>query len=369
MNTEVDSFAWDDAISEIDFFGEVVTNPNKDKKEEEPEKQKEDSTSKEPDKKQEVENVDWFEEGDTKEVTEEDTSSKDSKDFDKKENLNLNTINYLKSKGIIDIEDSNLEDLEDDDALTLLEDSISEKAEKLFEQSLEGLSDTVKNIVKYEAQGGDIEEYLSKLSGKRQEGITKDLDLEKEENQEKIVRYQLKKEGYDEEYIESQIGFLKDSNKLKSISEKHFNKWNKENRELEEEILNEQKLRKEKSKQDQISFRKEISQYLSNNESINELKFSSKDAKELPDYIGINSVKLQDGREISQFQKDLFESMKDKNSLLILAKMVKNNFSFKDIEKQLATKEANKVKDELERQKDKKIKSVGSSPKRLTDYL
>ena len=64
--------------------------------------------------------------------------------------------------------------------------------------------------------------------------------------------------------------------------------------------------------------------------------------------------------------------MKDKDKLVVLAKLVKNNFDFSDIEKNIETGKTRELKEKIQRQKDSKIpKSAGGSsqPKRLADMF
>ena len=69
----------------------------------------------------------------------------------------------------------------------------------------------------------------------------------------------------------------------------------------------------------------------------------------------------------------MFEAIKDPNKVAILAKLVKNDFDFKDIKVKAATETTLKVKEDLQRQKEKN-KTIGSAggssqTKRLADYF
>ena len=373
-----DTFSWDSNVPEIDFFGESTPNPSlkaedvakEIENEEEDGKVKPTSTK----EKEEEPEIDFFGEKPKEEKTEE-TSNEEAQEEEEEEKIvttNVAVVSLLKDKGIIDFELEEGEELDEEEAELLLTEKFEESIDKKLEQTIADLPESVKNIVRFATKGGDVDKMLAEMSKPRVGGITRDLDLEEENNQELVVRFQLSKEGYDEEYIDTHIEVLKDTNKLKTIAEKHHSKWKKDDESKEKAMVEAQKEAKLKAKQTQINFKKEITEHLAETESVNNLKFSKADAKELPDYISNTSIKLQDGREITPFYRDLFEAMKDKDKLLVLAKLVKNNFDFKDIEKQAATKQVDKLKDDLQRQKQgKTMKSAGGSsqPKRLADYF
>ena len=125
-------------------------------------------------------------------------------------------------------ENEDVEDLDDEDIETLVTDKFEQALDARLEESMGNLPDTVKDIVRFAAKGGNIDEMLADISKPASKGITSTLDLNLETNQERIVKYQLEKDGYDSEYIESQLEYLKDSDKLESIARKHFDKFLKE---------------------------------------------------------------------------------------------------------------------------------------------
>lgn len=372
---ELDTFQWDQSVEEVDFFGEVTKNPSKVAAEDaEKEKDKE---------KEEPEVIDFF--GDT--GIEDDPEGKDDPegDADKADKLdkdedgdkpavlsNVGVASFLKDKGLIDFELEEGTELEEDDAEALIEEGFETSVENKVGVLMAALPDSVKNLVKFAMNGGDPDEYLSTISKSSAKGVTGKMDITKESNQEEFMKFKLAGEGNDEEYIEAQIEFLKDSGKLDSIATKAFNNWKSKEDERAAELVEQQKQQVAQTKKNQLEYKREISEHLSEIENINNLKFTKKDQKDLPEYIGDNSVTLEDGRKITPFYRDLFASMKDKNKLAVLAKLVKNNFDFKDIETAIATKQARNVKEDIQRQKTgKKLNTASGSsqPKRLADYF
>ena len=93
----------------------------------------------------------------------------------------------------------------------------------------------------------------------------------------------------------------------------------------------------------------------------------------MPEYISSQTVKMNDGRVITPFYRDLFEAMKDKDKLVLLAKLVKTDFDFTPLAKNIDTKRTKALKEDLQRQKEKN-KTIGSAggssqTKRLADYF
>ena len=137
--------------------------------------------------------------------------------------------------------------------------------------------------------------------------------------------------------------------------------------EIEKEVER-QKADKKSQVESQKEFKKSISTFVSESTEIKGMPLNKKDSQELPDYISNPTIKLQDGRQITPFYRDLFESFKDKEKLVLLAKLVKNEFDFSDIKKEVATKQTREIKNEFQRQKKNQPKEA-HIPKRLVDLI
>ena len=127
--------------------------------------------------------------------------------------------------------------------------------------------------MKYAVNGGNITNLLNNMFKNRANGVSEDIDIEEESSQITVVKQKLIEEEYDEDYITSQIEYLKDSGKLKVTASKYFEKYkadklaneSREVRRLEEE----RKL----NKQRQIDFRKDLAQYVSSMKTSKGLSF------------------------------------------------------------------------------------------------
>lgn len=381
-NKDVSTFdGWENS-EDLDFFGETpepteasqVLDQVKDDDLDDPKEEKKE------DKKEEPEEVtfDLFEiddDEDTKEKGKDKDDSEESADTEPEQNQEISTkstLNFLKEKGILDYELEEGEELTDEKAEELLEDSYAESVDERVKELTEDFPDILKQMVNYHKNGGDVTELISNIRTKST--INKDTDLTQEANQELVIREQLAAEGHDEEYISTNIDFLKDSGKLESTSKKLFDKIVKKQADVLKAQTKAQEDAKIAAKQKQRAFKSEIASHLKDNETIGKIKFSSKDKKDLPSYISDTSVKLEGGQTISPLQRDLYKALQDKDKTLLLAKVLRSDFDFSDISKAVTTEVTKEVKKGLQHSQSltpKKSKGSSSLKKKkdLADFF
>jgi hypothetical protein len=376
---------WETNTDGINFFGEtpeiatggdVVEKVEKDDIKPADEEEKNDSSKKDdkPEKKEEDFNFNFNQEKTDKIESEE--VSEDSEASNAVESTTslttAGTLNFLKEKGLVEVSDEELTDLTEEDAEMLLEDKFNESIEKSVGEKIAGLPNVLKQLVRLAVNNGDVESALAELAQTRAIGLTTTMDVTKEENQETILRFKLSQEGYDEEDIDSQIEFMKDSGKLEKLATNFFNKWKQEEEEEQEEKVKETQQIVKQNRERQLNFKKEVASHLIANEEINNFVFTKKDQKELPDYVSVPSVKTVNGTNVTPFWNDLMQAMQDKDKMVVLAKIVKDDFKFDDLEKKLKTKTARELKTDLQRKKETKIPTrQGSSQttKSLIDLI
>lgn len=370
----LDNFSWDDGGG-IDFFGEVTTKSEK--VEEVPiEETKKDTSEKEkPEEEEEVNLFGDFDEEENKEVLKEETR-KEEVESSTSSSDSLKTLEFLKISGALEVSEEDLEEfksLDEEDQKQVVKDYFEEAVENRFTESIKELPESVKNIVKYAVNGGNITNLLNNMFKNRANGVSEDIDIEEESSQITVVKQKLIEEEYDEDYITSQIEYLKDSGKLKVTASKYFEKYKADKLANESKEVKRLEEERKLNKQRQIDFRKDLAQYVSSNEDIKGFKLSKKDVAEIPEYISAQSIKLQNGTVTSPFYKDFLEAMKDKDKLVVMATLLRNNFDFTSLQKSIGTKVTKTLKENLQNQKaTQSIKSnAGSSqtPKRLIDLI
>lgn len=354
----IDQFGgWEEASQQHDFFGEtnlvedVITSVEKDDITD-PAKVEE-VKKKEEEEKAEQELVDkQFESFETPAKV---TSEEDDTDPTKtSENTVVavtpkSTLSFLKEKGLVDYEEDPEKPLTDEDAENILEDSWEASVEKAVEETVKGLPDEIKQLIKYAHKGGNVGELLGKMVQHATSTINKNSDIENVDVQIQAVTMSLKAQGYDQEYIDTQIEFLQEKDKLEGVAKKAFDKIVEEQ---EAETANEverQKQAVETRKKLAREYKTNITTHINSLEEVGGLPISKQDKTSLPTYISEPTVELQDGRVVSELQADLFKVMADKDKIVLLAKLLKSDFDFSAIERKKQTAAARGIKDEIQR--------------------
>jgi len=352
----IDQFAgWEDTSQQHDFFGE--TNLDVDVVEIAPkdEAKTEETLAKEKEEKEEQELVDdqfkSFEKSAPKVETEDEEDN--GTPAGKKEPVtnvnNKQTLEFLKEKGLVDYELEDGVELSEEDAEHLLEDSWEKALELEVEATIKDLPQDIKDLIKFASKGGDVGELLGKMIQTATSGINKNSNIEDENVQVLAVTMDLKNQGYDQEYIDSQIEFLKDSGKLETISKKSYDRIVAEQEKETAGQVTRQKEVVENRKKQAREYKSNITTHINSLNEAGGLPISKQDKTVLPTYISEPTVELQDGRYVSEMQADLFKVMADKDKIVLLAKLLKTDFDFSAIERRKQTQAARGIKEAVER--------------------
>ena len=353
-NKNLDVFGgWGDLEPETDFFSQEVIEDKTDAKSviEELKKDEKVEETKQKDVKEEnlfskteIENEDFVD----------DKNKDDNPDVIAEKSQNIFILNKLKEKGFIDYELEEGEELTDELAEELIEEKFDESVDLKVQELLTELPTDKKQVVQFLIKGGNLDELIDTLTSDNV-SIKLDIDLEKEENQISTLKKLLKLEDKDEEEIETEIEYLKDSGKLKLMTEKKFNKYKVEQKNRQEELVKEQEEALENEKKVIKQSKLKISTFLTSNEEVDGIKFSKDDKKQLPSYMNDKTIKLGNGATITQMQKELFYDLpKNEKALIQLATLLKNRnedgtFNFDSIAKSSKTKVAQEVRSEIRR--------------------
>lgn len=259
------------------------------------------------------------------------------------------TLSFLKERGLVEYEEDPEKPLSDEDAENLIEDSWEAALEKEVESTIKDLPDELKQLIKYASKGGDVGELLGKMVQHATSGISKNSDIENEDTQVLAVSMDLRAQGYDQDYIDTQIEFLKEKDKLEGVAKKAFDKIVAEQEaETAGEVVK-QKQTIEARKKAAREYKSNITSHIESLEEAGGLPISKQDKTILPTYISEPTVELQDGRFVSEMQADLFKVMADKDKIVLLAKLLKSDFDFSAIERKKQTQVARGIKEEIQR--------------------
>lgn len=291
---------------------------------------------------------------------------------------NISVLNTLKDKGFINFELEENQELTEEFAEELLEDKFEETIEERIAEKLGGLPEDVQQVVQYVLKGGSLNDFLKQVVETGSGNISEDLDLSVESNQELVVREMLLQQDFDEETIEAQIETLKDSGKLKNIAEKRFTKWLSDNKTARASLVQQQEQRRQEIRDEIRESKRKMTETLNSLEEIGGLEPSKDDKKILPSFINDRTVKLNNGAEITEMQKELYyELPKNEQAMIQLAILLKNRnadgtFNFDNIAKKIKTKVTKDLKDNLRRNKNSIPKSgrqTSGEGKTLADYF
>jgi len=352
----IDQFAgWDDSSQQHDFFGETNLEVDAVDVALKDDVKTEEDLAKEEEEKKEQELIDdqfkAFEKDAPKVQTEDE--EEDKTPSGKKEPVtnvnNKQTLEFLKEKGLVDYELEDGVELTEEDAEHLLEDSWEKALELEVEATIKDLPQDIKDLVKFASKGGNVGELLGKMIQHATSGITKDSDIDNEDVQVLAVTMDLKSQGYDQEYIDSQIEFLKEKDKLEGIAKKSYNKIIEAQENETAGQVQRQKDIAESRKKQAREYKTNITSHINSLNETGGLPLSKQDKTSLPTYISEPNVELQDGRFVSEMQADLFKVMADKDKIVLLAKLLKTDFDFSAIERKKQTQAARGVREAVER--------------------
>lgn len=290
----------------------------------------------------------------------------------------VKTLNFLKEKGFIDFESE--EELTEETANEVLEDSFAAAVESRVEDLFDGLPDSVKQLNNYVLKGGDLNSFIDNLINTSKGGIQDGMDIEDENSQETIVREMMRKDGNDEELIETQIEFLKDSGKLGMFARKNYEKW-KEERKQQHKALVEKQARVEKEiRQNLRESKRRMKEVLSKSKDLGGIPVNKEIKDSIPEYAVDRTVKLQNGSYISQMQKELYYDLpQNETAYLQLAALMRNRnedgtFNFNNIKEAVQTEITGKVRDGVRRvdnsiPTNSKNRSFKQTNKSLADFF
>lgn len=286
----------------------------------------------------------------------------------------MSTLAFLKEKGLVEYELEEGETLTSEKAEEILEDNLDTMFENRIEELFADVPDIVKEMNKFVMKGGDINEFLDTVAVQNQTGLKEGMDMTEEANQEAVMRYGLKEEGYDEEYIKAHIEFLKDSNRLEKHSDTHFKKWDKKRKEDQAAVLASRQARLDADKASRRELKGEVTTFLKETDEITGFTVTKEDRKSLPNYMSDRTVKLENGSQITSMQRDLMRVLNSPTGSVQMAKLLKaasedGELDFKEIKTETETKVVKKVRDNVRRKKTSIITQSVAKKRKLADYF
>ena len=265
----------------------------------------------------------------------------------------------LKEAGIfkhVELKDG--EELDADRLYELQQEEIeAEVTSRLDAWASQELDEDAKAFIKFKIQGGDTSEFFKTYQNTSEITLG---DIEDEDYQDNLIRYQLQKEGWDKDEIEDRLEFLTESNKKSKFAERYHDRLIKEQEKEKQALVKQAEEQKIRAKQQEEQFRVSIKDTLDTNKEINGIKFTDKDKNNLINFL-TKKEKLEDGRVITGFQKKLSESFNDPKKIALLAKILNDDFDFSSFEKSAITKKTKEIKRNIEQRQSMRPTGSGSS--------
>ena len=204
-----------------------------------------------------------------------------------------------------------------------------------------------RKYLKFLSDGGKTKDFLEVFVNTEE---PLDGDINDEEYQDDLIREKKLSEGFSRDETEEYL-----SNLPKSVKRKEATLY-KENVQKDVEYRKEQLLRQQEQAkirqiEEQKEFNKNIQDILENQKEVNGFKITEKDKSNIFNFLTRRDQKVNDKVVVTGFQKKLAEVFKDTSKLVVLAKLLHNDFDLSQIEKQIITKETKKIKSNLENRK------------------
>jgi hypothetical protein len=332
-----------------------------------------DSDSKPKVKKESKEDEDDDSEEDDDSDDEDDKDSKeDSQDEDEDEKFYSSLAKGLKEKGIfqnVDLEGKELKS--DDDLYDLIEAEAEARIEETFEAFAEDMDEDAKAFIKFKKSGGRTEDFFAVY---RNSVSLTDIDIEDEKDQEKVaMHYAMVIEGLEEEEAKDRVEWLKENGKLGAKSVKWHEKLQNLDKQNREAIVRQTQEQEEARRKNAEKFTETLKTTLTKVENVGQFKFSPTDKKELGDFIAKPTVKVGKNNYITPFQKAMSDILRgdgeNMNKLLLLAKLVKSDFTVEDLKATAKTEVVRESRKVLKQIKSGSKPVTHSNKKRLADYF
>ena len=276
----------------------------------------------------------------------------------------IKTVKSLKEKGVFSFAEIK-EDTEFNE----------ETLEDFFEAELEGrlneelsnfatsLDEDAKLFLEFKKNGGKTSDFLKVFENDDIITSFEGVDFNEDENKAEqfLKEYYYQIDDVDEDEIEDKIEFLKERGKLSITAEKAFEKVSEKQKKEKEELNKSQEKARKAQLDKQKKYSEDLKKAIIETEVVGKIKINKKDKQEIFNYLMLPSIKLENGKKVTAFQKDLADVYNDKKMLIAFAKIIKDRFEISDLD--VATKTVKQIKQTL------RAGSKSETRKSLADFF
>lgn len=265
--------------------------------------------------------------------------------------------------------------IDEDQYFELQDAEVEARVDETFEGFFEEMDDDGKAFLKFKKNGGTTRDFLTQYL---QPGLNLEQFDDENAAQVRLINeyYMRNIEGKDEEEIEDGLNWLKDNGKEKVYATKRFEKIKTAEKKRKEEVQEAARLAADKRESDVKQFNQELMNTLAETEKIGDFQISKAEQKELGAYLTKPVIKVGKNKFVPPFQAKIAqifraETEKDKQHLILLAKLIKSDFDVSDLVTETQTKVTRKAKSTLSKIKRglmPKTSGTGGG-RQLSDYF
>ena len=345
-------FNWEE--ESLDFFGSGV----EEKKPEKVETEKPKEELEEEQEKEEEQAAVFFDEESEEEQEEEQEEQEEQSASP--ETYVQDVYKDFKEKGLLKhVEIAEGEELDFDKLFELQQaDYEAEVTSRLETWAKQELDEDAQAFIKFKRTGGSTADFLKTYSS---DSEIPQGNIAEEDYQDKVIRYQLRQEGWDSDEIEDRLAYLTESNKKEQVAKRYDKKLKEDVKANKEALLRQAEENKQAIAEQEQVFRDSVKGALDETNEVNGFKITAKDKTELYNFLTKKNNKISDTKSITGFQKKLGEVFQDTSKMVLLAKLIHSDFDMSQFEKATKTKQTQKIKSNLEQRRNLRPVNSGSS--------
>lgn len=261
------------------------------------------------------------------------------------------------------------EEVTEERFVELQDEEINLRVDETFEAFFEELDEDGTAFLKFKKEGGDTRQFFNHMKQQLEDPVG---DLEDEKFQKKFLRHYY--ETYDDmdpEDIDGHLELLEDGGRLGKYAKKFHTKVENLKKEAKKDFEERSKEAVKTRDKAKLDYQKNLKTTLDKTDSVGAFPVTVKDKRELYTYITKPVQKVGKNSYITQFQADMNDVGKDFEKMILMAKLVKQDFDIGDIEKKVETKKVSRIKEKLTKQKSNRRPGSGSGSKgkSLSDFF
>lgn len=295
-------------------------------------------------------------------------------EFDNEEFLG-NLAIEMKDKGFLsNVELPKDKKLTEDQFIELQDAEIEARVQETFESFFEEMDDDGKRFLKFKKDGGRTADFITSFIP----GLNiEELDEANEAQVQAVLRYYLSNiERKDAEEVEDRIKWLKEGGKEKAYATKYFTSIKKDEEKAKKALIDAQANAAKEKDDSAKEFNAELKEVLSKTEKIGSFPISKADQRDLDAYITKPTIKVGKNKYVPAFQAAIAkifgaETKVQKQRLILLAKLVRDDFDVSSVEKEAKTEKVKEARSTLTKSKlGIKANTTGNyARKTLADYF